>query len=504
MPATSLRDVASLTVAIQKISNGRAVCRTDCKSEKIQKLNLPRTHSVSPSGAVEFMIETAEALRRKGATDSEICFILHRLIPATASAWTLSDPKSQIVRVDSLWGIPDGLQFLPHDTFEYDVKRGEISSQTIRYKVSCIQETENGAWEEKKIARRYGRSMSLTSGDVREVALQSHEIAVHLNQKTQIMWFCGIPLIVGIGKNLPWFRMAAPEESTQNPARPVGPVRNRFRIQSQNDLARASTLDINRYVLSVQPNIDLIRKDDSFLNDLISIALKIGAPVELDGSVLGHAYYMLRRAGVTVVATGEPHYSRVRGKQVFAKLVRDEIPEHIERHGETTVLAKISKHESRPALIVKLFEEANELLRASNPMEVEAELADLLEVVRSLASATGVSWEDVQATSDRKRTQRGGFDRGVVLMQTAWPKSGTQTERLPEEIPLKSLSQVKESKYGVDLNFASLLAKGASSTFTMQEGGSFKISLTATGLRIEKVEAEVLAEQLIFPGFDNP
>ena len=184
--------------------------------------------------------------------------------------------------------------------------------------------------------------------------------------------------------------------------------------------------------------------------------------------------------------------------------MRDEIPEHIERHGETTVLAKISKHESRPALIVKLFEEANELLRASNPMEVEAELADLLEVVRSLASATGVSWEDVQATSDRKRTQRGGFDRGVVLMQTAWPKSGTQTERLPEEIPLKSLSQVKESKYGVDLNFASLLAKGASSTFTMQEGGSFKISLTATGLRIEKVEAEVLAEQLIFPGFDNP
>ena len=111
---------------------------------------------------------------------------MHRFIPATASAWTLSDPKSQIVRVDSLWGIPDGLQFLPHDTFEYDVKRGEISSQTIRYKVSCIQETENGAWEEKKIARRYGRSMSLTSGDVREVALQSHEIAVHLNQKTQI------------------------------------------------------------------------------------------------------------------------------------------------------------------------------------------------------------------------------------------------------------------------------------------------------------------------------
>ena len=403
--ADQMTDLALLRRGITELSNGRVVCRTDCSSQEIENLNLPRTHSVSPEQALQFMNDTTVQLMGRGAKNSEICFILHRFIPATAAAWALADPKSQIVRVDSLWGIPDGLQFLPHDTFEFDVRRGKVSSEVIRYKVSFIQETEEGPWREVKIARRLGRSRSLSSADVREVAEQTHQIAVELNQRTQVMWFCTIPSAIGIGRNLPWFRMTAPDTDV-SAMRALAPTRHRFRIQTNNDLNNAKSLNHDRYVLVLQPDVDLIRSDDKFLRALADVALRIGAPVELYGSVLGHAYYVLQRAGVTVIAAGEPRYSRVRGRRVFAKLVRDEIPRQIQQHGETTILARIPQQEARTALVVKLFEEAHELLGAANPNDVEGELADLLEVVRSLASATGISWEDVESKAASKKSQR--------------------------------------------------------------------------------------------------
>jgi hypothetical protein len=91
------------------------------------------------------MEATTESLKKRGATAEEICFILHRFIPAASAAWALAKPDSQIVRVDSLWGIPDGLQFLPHDTFEFDVKRKVVSAETFRYKTSFIQEVDDSA-----------------------------------------------------------------------------------------------------------------------------------------------------------------------------------------------------------------------------------------------------------------------------------------------------------------------------------------------------------------------
>jgi predicted house-cleaning noncanonical NTP pyrophosphatase (MazG superfamily) len=256
-------------------------------------------------------------------------------------------------------------------------------------------------------------------------------------------------------------------------------------------------------VLVLQPDVDLIRNDDKFLKKLAEVALRIDAPVELSGSILGHAYYMLQRAGVTVIAAGEPQYSRVRGRRVFAKLVRDEIPHQIQQHGETTVLARIPHHEARTALVVKLFEEANELLGAANPSDVEGELADLLEVVRSLASATGISWEDVELKSAAKRSQRGGFEKGVVLMETAWPTSQGQKNQVEALVPLKSLGQLKESATGIDVNFAALLTGGGTNRFTTADGITYEASLTGFGLRLRRVDPDHTSEQLKLPGLEE-
>ncbi len=317
------------------------------------------------------------------------------------------------------------------------------------------------------------------------------------------MWFCAIPSSVGIGRNLPWFRMQAPDADPSVP-RTVAPTRHRFRIQTNHDLDNAALLENDRYVLVLQPTIDLIRDDETFLQKLAVIALRIGAPVELHGSILGHAYYMLRRAGVTVITPGEPQYSRIRGRQIFAKLVRDEIPGYIQRHGETAVLARIPQQEARAALVAKLFEEANELLLAVSPKDVEGELADLLEIVQSLASATGVSWEDVVSKAMSKRSQRGGSEKGVVLLETAWPTSQDRRGQAEALVPLSSLGQIKESATGIDVNFVALLGGGTANRFTTADGTTYELSLTGYGLRLRRVDLDPRSEQLKFPGFDGP
>lgn len=57
-----------LAADIARITHGRAVCRTDCTSPHVSRLNLPRTDSVSAAEALEFITKTtrAKSSRRSG------------------------------------------------------------------------------------------------------------------------------------------------------------------------------------------------------------------------------------------------------------------------------------------------------------------------------------------------------------------------------------------------------------------------------------------------------
>ena len=110
---SSGRDLAS---DVARVSAGRIVVRCDCSESltdsgaAVSRLNLPRTDSVSPQGAVEFIQKELSTFRKMGISTTDVCFILHRFLPALASAWAQADPKKRIVHVDALWGVPDGLQ----------------------------------------------------------------------------------------------------------------------------------------------------------------------------------------------------------------------------------------------------------------------------------------------------------------------------------------------------------------------------------------------------------
>jgi predicted house-cleaning noncanonical NTP pyrophosphatase (MazG superfamily) len=101
----------------------------------------------------------------------------------------------------------------------------------------------------------------------------------------------------------------------------------------------------------------------------------------------------------------------------FHKLVRDGIPALIEAEGRTPVVEVLDRTQRRPALLTKLAEEAAEAAAAGDD-ELAEELADVLEVVRALASEVGLTFEGVVELADAKRAQRGGFNRGLFLVRT--------------------------------------------------------------------------------------
>jgi predicted house-cleaning noncanonical NTP pyrophosphatase (MazG superfamily) len=96
------------------------------------------------------------------------------------------------------------------------------------------------------------------------------------------------------------------------------------------------------------------------------------------------------------------------------KLVRDRVPEIIALSGHNAVTHILDDSRYRDALLAKLVEEAQEASGASAE-DLPAELADVLEVLRSLATALGMTWEQLLALTADKRTRHGGFRDRVFL-----------------------------------------------------------------------------------------
>jgi len=256
-----------------------------------------------------------------------------------------------------------------------------------------------------------------------------------------------------------------------------------------DDLARAEQIQTGRALLMLEPDDPELFRSQEFLSRIIEVAEERNLPVALTGSILAHAFYVLEKAGLTVVALAEPTRTRTRQRRVFRKLVRDEIPAKIQRGGEVVTLAEIARSEARAALVCKLFEEAFELLRADTPQDVTAELADLLEVVRALAATTGVDWSDVIEVSDAKRQARGGFARNLVLLETSAPAwadapsdAGTRT------IPLSRLGQVSRFGEGVSVSYPLLLSSEAPVALNLGSSLEIRVTLDGIGLRVERGE----------------
>ncbi|GAK09251.1 nucleoside triphosphate pyrophosphohydrolase [Geomicrobium sp. JCM 19038] len=100
---------------------------------------------------------------------------------------------------------------------------------------------------------------------------------------------------------------------------------------------------------------------------------------------------------------------------IYQKLVRDRIPEIIERQGLTYSSRKLNDEEYMTKLREKLNEEIVEYDNATSDREALEELSDVLEVVYALAAFHGSTIESIEASRAKKSEERGGFLERILL-----------------------------------------------------------------------------------------
>src|SRR5260370_11607674 len=106
------------------------------------------------------------------------------------------------------------------------------------------------------------------------------------------------------------------------------------------------------------------------------------------------------------------------------------MPVRIIVHGEDAGVHHVERNNLIPFLKAKAVEEAFELFWEQDPDKTLDELADVLEVVRAVCDVRAIDLEKIIALADKKRQERGGFEKGVVLIETR------ERSLLPLENPL--------------------------------------------------------------------
>jgi predicted house-cleaning noncanonical NTP pyrophosphatase (MazG superfamily) len=107
-------------------------------------------------------------------------------------------------------------------------------------------------------------------------------------------------------------------------------------------------------------------------------------------------------------------------KYFHKKLVRDRIPEIIKANSGEFELKNINDEEFEIELKKKLLEETQELVSASKE-NVLNELADVLEVIKSLATHYKIPFSKVERCRVDKRKKRGGFKKKLFLVWSNLP-----------------------------------------------------------------------------------
>lgn len=96
---------------------------------------------------------------------------------------------------------------------------------------------------------------------------------------------------------------------------------------------------------------------------------------------------------------------------IYDKLVRDKIPEIINKTGKKYEITKVNNDELRQYLEIKLHEEVSEYIEDKNLEE----LADIMEVIYGLADSLGYTEQDLNECREKKYEERGGFKEGIIL-----------------------------------------------------------------------------------------
>ena len=106
-------------------------------------------------------------------------------------------------------------------------------------------------------------------------------------------------------------------------------------------------------------------------------------------------------------------------KHYHRKLVRDRIPEIIESKGDLYKAKVLNIRKYRKLLRKKLVEEAKELENVRKT-DLIKELADVLQVLKSIAEFEKVPFKKIEDKRKQRERERGGFRKRIFLI---WEKN---------------------------------------------------------------------------------
>lgn len=102
-------------------------------------------------------------------------------------------------------------------------------------------------------------------------------------------------------------------------------------------------------------------------------------------------------------------------RKTYNKLIRDKIPEIIKKNGASPKIFVLNDEQFKSALKEKLIEEAKELLEAKTNDEILNELSDVLQLLESIALNNDTTFLEVEKQKEKKKMERGGFDKKLFL-----------------------------------------------------------------------------------------
>jgi len=98
-------------------------------------------------------------------------------------------------------------------------------------------------------------------------------------------------------------------------------------------------------------------------------------------------------------------------KKIYQKLVRDRIPEIIEKDGKEFSVYQVKGARLKDYAMQKLQEEVMEFIE--NPCAEEA--ADIMEIMNFICHRQGIREQAILAEATAKRIRKGAFEMGFIL-----------------------------------------------------------------------------------------
>lgn len=370
------------------------VIRTDINcDEQLKRQLLPRSNEIRDyDEAIKWLIDNAKKLLKEY---SQVAFLCHVFIPAISAAFSYAMPGNRIVKIQSLWGLPEGLYYNAHDSFVVDTMTKSINHlnqqefeekrSDVDFKGFYIAPDNNGKWKELMTQIPYDWKRSITKEQAKEIAYGSRLISESEKEPVSIMWFVGIDEEYYGVDCLPWHH----EKYSKNMFSHDTYKKKYFSekeivIRDRNDLEKIKS-DNDIRTITIHPSDDFILRDRNFIDDVGKIAKEREITIFLEGTILAHPIYrLLEQTSKVQIAKKYKEYIE---KMEFNKLVRDKIPEKIERNSENAICYVANNEILVRLLSEKLIEEIYELNDAIEREAIIEELADVKEVVLALGQA---------------------------------------------------------------------------------------------------------------------